>query len=193
MNRNLHKIDPLHRLLATYIDRIIAQLRRFESIDLSAHDLPIRYVHLNECDKKGRLNCYAIEYFVDKVSYIDDVSFGIDATGMTDDPDKYTVTTIEAANIERAPGTEQRFVVNRQTFSTDRPYLFPLGIFEIMRLVERAAELLDGERTAADMLPFEQDESEIMRFMHDIDQAYMPSDEDKKHRHNPFLNSNWLS
>lgn len=193
MNRNIHKIDPLHLLLATYIDRIIAQLRRFESIDLSAHDLPIRFTYLNGRDKKGRLNCYAIEYFVDKVSYIDDVSFAIDATGMTDDPDKYTEETIEAANIERAPGTEQRFVVNRQTLSTDRPYLFPLGIFEIMRLVERAAELLDGERTADDMLPFEKDESEIMRFMLDLDQAFEPSDEDKSHRQNPFLKSNWLS
>lgn len=178
--------DPIHNLLVTYIDRIIKLLRRFGSVDLSVHDLPLRFTFLDGKDKKGGWNSHAVEYFLDKTTYIDNESFAIDATGMTDDPDKYTVATIDAANIERAPGTERRFVLNRETFFTEPPFIFPLGLFQIMRLLERSAQLIDGECTADKMVPFAEDDSEIIQLMMDIECAFSGST-DKSDRSHPYF------
>lgn len=152
-------------LYVHYFERIIKQMRRFKSIDLVAHELPIRYIFRSEMDIT---DFYAEEYFLDRVTYIDDNSFAIEVTGMTDNPDNYTPETIEAARIERAPGTEKRFVVDRETVA-EPPYIYLLGFYELMRLLERTAELCDGGCLAANMQPIYDDDSEYAELMSDLD------------------------
>lgn len=152
-------------LYAQYFERIIEQMRRFKSIDLSEHELPIRYIFRSEMDVT---DFYAEEYFLDRVIYIDDNSFAIEVTGMTDNPDNYTPETIEAARIERAPGTEKRFVVSRENVA-EPPYIYLLGFYLLMRVLERTAELYDCKRVVADMQPIYDDDSEFEHLMSDLD------------------------
>lgn len=178
---------PLMRLFLSYFDRIIKQMRRFERINLSIHDLPIRKVLRNGDD--GDFN--SEEFFLDKVIYIDDASFTIEVTGMTDNPDNYTFETIEAARIERVLGAERHFYICRYIFFREPPYIDLLSLFQIMRLLERTAQLFDNERQAVNMQPFHKDESEMQQLLNDLErQARKILDSGEDH---PFLNTNWLS
>lgn len=176
MNTTFSPNVILLRLYAQYFERIIVQMRRFKSIDLAAHELPIRYIYVMETDTT---DFYAEEYFLDRVTYIDDDSFAIEVTGMTDNPDNYTLETIEGARIVRAPGTERRIVVSRRNV-TEPPYIYPLGFYQMMRLLERTAELCDCERVVADMQPICDDDNEYAQLMSDLERVEQQVKEEKR-------------
>lgn len=167
---------PIFGLYVLYFERVIAQMRRFKSIDLCVHELPIRYIF--SCGSDGT-DFYAEEYFLDRVTYIDDDSFALDVTGMTDNPDNYTPETIEAARIERAPGTERRFVVSREKL-TEPPYIYLLGFYLMMRLLERTAELCDCKRVVADMQPICDDDNEYAQLMSDLELVRKKMSDEKR-------------
>ena len=156
-------------LLMYYFDKIAALTRHFGQIDLSDCDLPIRFSYM-----KGREGVDCTEYFLDRVSWLEEGAVAFDVTGMSDDPDKYTLQTIEAAQIVRVPGTERRFVVTGERLLACDPLVDVLSLATLLHHLLCKVRGKDGEQSAADM-PFDKDE--YTRILNDLEQFFCRLDD----------------
>ena len=157
-------------LLMYYFDKIAALSRHFGRLDLTDCNLPIRISYTN-----GRKGVACTEYFLDRVSWLEEEgAVAFDVTGMSDDPDKYTLQTIEAAQIVRVPGTERRFVVTGERLLACDPLVDVLSLATLLHHLLCKVRGKDGEQSAADM-PFDKDE--YTRILNDLEQFFCRLDD----------------
>ena len=158
-------------LLMYYFDKIAALTRHFGQIDLSDCDLPIRFSYM-----KGREGVDCTEYFLDRVSWLEEGAVAFDVTGMSDDPDKYTLEEVEAAHIDRVPGTERRFVLTCERLLACDPLLDVLSMATLLYHLLRQAQGKDSQLPAADM-PF--DQAEYTRILNDLERFLCGLDDEQ--------------
>ena len=149
---SFHLPTSYNQMMDYYIERVIFQMQRFKSMDFGVYDVPIRVIicDITDTDCPAVIRDSTRSFFLDRIEYIDGQSFTVYMTGMTDDPEKYTMKTIEVANIDRKPGTQQRFVVHKDN-GMKPPFIQLEDMHLLMRYVEMGASFLDGKSTGAEM------------------------------------------
>lgn len=120
-----------------YINRIIEQLRRLGSVDLTAEEMGAIFTFSRPdgsiFGQDGPLNSH--EFFLDRVGYVNEESFYICVSSMV----KSSKGKKLDSEIKRKPDTEQRFVIGKSSEMVD-PFLAMYDLSQIANALERHAK-----------------------------------------------------